>query len=358
MNGARVLSRLQALLHFHLFLLWIPTHGRKSDYTQEEIQILLNVHNYYRRKVDPPAANMQKLEWHSELASMAQDWADKCTFEHGQPKRDRQPFEDIGQNLNKFTSSNLKRLDSLEARTHIPLRTWWDEVTWYDFASDRCLGPMCGHYTQLVWARTKYVGCGYLNGTQCPGKFTYVVCNYGPTGNIGLNPKQPYIRGDPCSKCDSGHGWCDDKLCITCTDQTCACPLKCKNCGIFNAKNCTCTCTEGWDYADCSEPCENSNKTVCTRMHQASCSLIQPEWCRAKCGHCTSSRNTTKAMKCCGGKQCRNKGYLNTGNCECMCPGGFHDKSCELADGHRLITTLSMILPMVSLVMASSIGIS
>ncbi|XP_030060291.1 cysteine-rich secretory protein 3 isoform X3 [Microcaecilia unicolor] len=351
MNGARVLSRLQALLHFHLFLLWIPTHGRKSDYTQEEIQILLNVHNYYRRKVDPPAANMQKLEWHSELASMAQDWADKCTFEHGQPKRDRQPFEDIGQNLNKFTSSNLKRLDSLEARTHIPLRTWWDEVTWYDFASDRCLGPMCGHYTQLVWARTKYVGCGYLNGTQCPGKFTYVVCNYGPTGNIGLNPKQPYIRGDPCSKCDSGHGWCDDKLCITCTDQTCACPLKCKNCGIFNAKNCTCTCTEGWDYADCSEPCENSNKTVCTRMHQASCSLIQPEWCRAKCGHCTSSRNTTKAMKCCGGKQCRNKGYLNTGNCECMCPGGFHDKSCGRKTGmyavRKLInyTILSKIRP-------------
>ncbi|MGH0115812.1 UNVERIFIED_CONTAM: hypothetical protein FKN15_046997 [Acipenser sinensis] len=83
-------------------------------------------------------------EWQDELASMAQDWADVCGFEHGHPMRDKLPFNGIGQNLNKFTSTNPARLNS------------------------------------LVWARTQYVGCGYLNGSRCPGMFTYVVCNYGP----------------------------------------------------------------------------------------------------------------------------------------------------------------------------------
>ncbi|XP_078525373.1 cysteine-rich venom protein tigrin-like [Lissotriton helveticus] len=331
-------------LRLHVFLLWSLASGRRTDYTGEEIQLLLDLHNTYRARVNPPAANMMKLEWHDELASMAQDWADQCTFEHGQPDRDNPPFDDIGQNLNKFTSSDPDRLDSLYSRTYIALKTWWDEVIWYNFSRGLCSGPICGHYTQLVWARTQYLGCGYLNGSRCPGEFTYVVCNYGPTGNKGLKPMRPYIPGEPCSKCDTGHGWCEHGLCIKCNDQDCACPLKCKNCGALNIKTCTCACAEGWDYADCSEACENSNQTLCTQMHQANCALIQPEWCRAKCGHCTFHSKWPNREKCCGGKICHNRGYLDGDLCECVCQRGYYGNYCEISTGQKLRSNWILIL--------------
>lgn len=51
-------------------------------------------------------------------------------------------------------------------------------------------GKMCGHYTQVVWAKTKFVGCGYkfctpyyedLNKNKTAGNGMITVCNYGPS---------------------------------------------------------------------------------------------------------------------------------------------------------------------------------
>ena len=42
-----------------------------------------------------------------------------------------------------------------------------------------------GHYTQMLWANTELVGCGavrYNNDGQWNS--VYLVCNYGPAGNI------------------------------------------------------------------------------------------------------------------------------------------------------------------------------
>jgi uncharacterized protein YkwD len=54
-----------------------------------EIKTVLNKHNELRAKVangqqigQPPAANMKKLKWSSELASIAQRWADQCPSYH------------------------------------------------------------------------------------------------------------------------------------------------------------------------------------------------------------------------------------------------------------------------------------
>jgi hypothetical protein len=45
-----------------------------------------------------------------------------------------------------------------------------DPSSWYD----------SGHYTQIVWKNTKYIGCAK---TECGGKII-VVCNYDPPGNV------------------------------------------------------------------------------------------------------------------------------------------------------------------------------
>lgn len=57
-----------------------------------------------------------------------------------------------------------------------------------------------GHYSQVIWADTNRVGCGFTsyreNGTL---ETNLYVCNYGPAGNfIGL---PSYKVGAPCSQC-------------------------------------------------------------------------------------------------------------------------------------------------------------
>jgi len=65
-----------------------------------------------------------------------------------------------------------------------------------------------GHYTQVVWAASVLVGCGYtsVGGT---------VCDYSPGGNY--NGEAPYTLGTTCSACPSGFGSCNNGLCYNVT---------------------------------------------------------------------------------------------------------------------------------------------
>ena len=61
---------------------------------------------------------------------------------------------------------------------------------------------------------------------------TNVNCHYGPPGNKGILPfgigRKPFRLGEPCTDCNSGHGWCDNGLCIDCPNKDCECPIKVK----------------------------------------------------------------------------------------------------------------------------------
>ena len=94
-------------------------------------------------------------------------------------------------------------------------RAWVDfiwPVAWgYNGCSERenyhgdrgCSGTV-GHYTQVLWANTYKVGCGY---TSAGG----TVCNYSPGGNyIG---QAPFIVGTACSACPGTHPYCNNGLC-------------------------------------------------------------------------------------------------------------------------------------------------
>jgi len=69
---------------------------------------------------------------------------------------------------------------------------------------------VCGHYTQVVWAETTSVGCGYAicNGRDLVPSWTgdnagYLVCQYSPPGNF-VN-RAPYMNGSPAaSACPDG----------------------------------------------------------------------------------------------------------------------------------------------------------
>lgn len=41
-----------------------------------------------------------------------------------------------------------------------------------------------GHYTQMLWAASVRIGCGYVNHMVGNRNTVLLVCNYGPAGNV------------------------------------------------------------------------------------------------------------------------------------------------------------------------------
>ena len=68
-----------------------------------------------------------------------------------------------------------------------------------NFISYYRFSPGTGHYTQMVWARTHKIGCGYSSYRGAGFIKKFIVCNYGDAGNL-LNAPM-YQVGSPCSNC-------------------------------------------------------------------------------------------------------------------------------------------------------------
>uniref|UniRef100_A0A183C496 SCP domain-containing protein n=1 Tax=Globodera pallida TaxID=36090 RepID=A0A183C496_GLOPA len=86
----------------------------------------------------------------------------------------------------------------------------------------------CGHYTQMVWAATNLIGCGYAqcNGVVGVGGYARAVfvCHYNPQGNKVMSysngalyafPAFTWARSESerCSQCPSDQPSCYQGLC-------------------------------------------------------------------------------------------------------------------------------------------------
>ncbi len=217
-----------------------------------EIASFLDRHNELRGQTVPTASNMQYMVWDSSLASMAQQWSDGCEFAHGNPPN-ISPFSQIGQNI--FMSGYGSQ--SNPAKGSDIVQSWFDEDQFYTYANSTCKpNKACGHYTQVVWARTNAVGCGL---TFCPitkGEIVwknawFSTCNYGPIGN---GAGKPFLQGAPCTQCDSGIGECYKNQCRLCSthSEKCECKQVCLNGAVFDEQKCSCKCADGFHGTDCS----------------------------------------------------------------------------------------------------------
>lgn len=151
-------------------------------------------HNAARGALGASAA-LGALEWSEELAVFAQQWSDslaeRCgTIEH----RDQDGF---GENIALRGSSRVVEPFSGEEA----VAGWVAEDACWDYGtirgSERCDSACieglnsngCGHYTQVVWRDTRFVGCGYSTCERQDITFEIWVCNYDPPGNyIGQAP--------------------------------------------------------------------------------------------------------------------------------------------------------------------------
>nr|XP_019966349.1 PREDICTED: peptidase inhibitor 16 [Paralichthys olivaceus] len=176
--------------------------GVWSFLSEEQEELLVELHNHYRGLVSPSASAMMPLKWDPSLKLIAEGYATKCVWNHN-PE-----LEDTGENLFAGTGP----LDLREA-----LEKWFLEHHDYNFHNNSCdEDKMCGHYTQMVWADTHRVGCAFhlcnnMEGLQWE-RVSYLVCNYFPAGNY--EGERPYVEGDWCSRCPENLQQCENNLCV------------------------------------------------------------------------------------------------------------------------------------------------
>ncbi|XP_003708569.1 venom allergen 3 [Megachile rotundata] len=166
-------------------------------FTDSEKQEIVHAHNYYRARVmkgeekrgnpgpQPPASNMQKMVWDNEIANIAQRWANQCKFGHDSCRNVARFY--VGQNAAMTSTTG-----TVTTKPTNIVEMWYNEVK----VMDRNQVPRftgkdlsnVGHYTQLVWAKSNRLGCGKIIYQTDAWKHYYVVCNYGPGGNVLTQP--------------------------------------------------------------------------------------------------------------------------------------------------------------------------
>jgi len=171
---------------------------------------MLKLHNEKRAKIAngeetgalislPTGSNMRQLTWNEDLAKVAQQWADQCIFEHDQ--MDQRAISDdltVGQNIYIDFSP---KLDESTVPIENAIEGWYNEVKDYNGPVDAYVFTHAtGHFTQLVWAETSEVGCGYTIWKEDDKWSRMIVCNYADAGNWEGEPM--YAEGAPCSACD------------------------------------------------------------------------------------------------------------------------------------------------------------
>ncbi|XP_003411772.1 peptidase inhibitor R3HDML [Loxodonta africana] len=197
--------------------LGVPRYHRKRHISARDMSALLDYHNHLRASVYPPAANMEYMVWDEQLARSAEAWATQCIWAHGPSQLMRY----VGQNLSIHSGRYRSVVDLV--------KSWSEEKRHYLFPAPRdcnphcpwrCSGPVCSHYTQMVWASSNRLGCaihtcGSINvwGSNWR-RAVYLVCNYAIKGNwIG---EAPYKMGKPCSACPSSYqGSCSSNMCFS-----------------------------------------------------------------------------------------------------------------------------------------------
>jgi len=211
-----------------------------STLSEEDKQALLDLHNEMRSQVaagalagQPGASDMEHLLWDDGLAAVATDYASMCIWAHNSNREadllvnasrsridlSNWTYRDVGENIFATTVAS-PTIQTLLGGVDL----WFDENGDYTFGTvqgtESCTpGEQCGHYTQIVWANTRFLGCGF---STCSGLVgwpqgrTFLVCNYSPAGNfIGEAPYAP--SGAPCSACSADRASaCSDSLCSGC----------------------------------------------------------------------------------------------------------------------------------------------
>nr|BEG79506.1 perisilin-6 [Euplectella curvistellata] len=192
-----------------LALIIIP-YG-EGQLTQGERDEILDLHNNYRRWVQPAATNMEIMQWSDCLEQVAFDYLSTCPgFAHNNGRST--DAQALGCEESSYVGENLYWSSDSLSNISKSVEAWYEEYAYYDINTMSC-SYVCGHYTQIVWATSYLVGCSKFDASANCGSDTgtYFICNYAPGGNTyGV---EPYATGSQCSQCREGSDFCVNGLC-------------------------------------------------------------------------------------------------------------------------------------------------
>ncbi len=165
---------------------------------------MLDSHNEWRSSVVPPAADMNRLYWDTEIALNAAAWVASCDpdWPHS-PEESRTGiggYEVLGENLSycggSACSDDPVVMDGSGKGDGLG---WWDERNDYNLADDTSSG-ITAHYTQMVSSNVYSMGCAtQLCGAPGPfgwdGEWWWTICQYGPRGDAYWVGNRPYETG-------------------------------------------------------------------------------------------------------------------------------------------------------------------
>jgi hypothetical protein len=224
-----------------LFVLVALVQGQEVDpttgLTATQQTNILNEHNQARRTLaNPTAANMIELRWDPLLAQTAFNYlttAGCSPFDHN-PNRETDYHALGGTNDNGGGVGENWYSGNPDASTDTAINTGpfmfgggavaaWTVDNCLGISGNTCTDPVCsesdnfygrtradggaqcsntglfavGHFTQVMWATTAWVGCGH---TAACG----TLCDYAPAGNSGFTQADVWIAGTPGSQCPTG----------------------------------------------------------------------------------------------------------------------------------------------------------
>ncbi|NWY37790.1 CL18A protein, partial [Sylvia atricapilla] len=263
------------------------------------------LHNKLRSKVQPPAANMQKLEWGGELGQLAGARAASCLGGPAPPPAPQLGWSEV-------------LLPAGAGGFGAVLELWGGEGQRYDYRTGRCAGGgTCRHYTQvgtrgrggglgsrtpvtnalpqLGGATAGQLGCGRHHCPGGHGPSEAFACAYSPGGGaagrgrgggVAGTPILPYKQGPWCSLCTAGLSGCFKSweggggLCEVPRNP---CRMSCRNSGRLDMSSCQCTCPPGYTGRYCQVRC--SGQCLHGRFRGGECScLCDAGYGGAECG--------------------------------------------------------------------------
>lgn len=179
--------------------------------TNEDRTFITGLHNDLRFSVAmkrnwfPPASNMCLMTYSEELEFVAQCWANNCQDKDDEC-RSITGIDFVGQN--RFILHKVYTKISTREVLRMAMESWMHEE------SDVTLKTLKRfHYqstglqfTQLIWGKTEYLGCGITKFGNSINQKIIVICNYAPAGNELGYPV--YYSGKLCGHCKRGTHKC------------------------------------------------------------------------------------------------------------------------------------------------------
>jgi pathogenesis-related protein 1 len=153
-------------LSFFLVIIFSFKLAESTTSSGVDKEALLDRHNFYRDQVGVP-----HLKWSDELATHAQEWANKLAKEC-----------DLYHSGSNYGESIYM---SGDASTGVHAVNYWASEEAYFDHDNRMFkqenGNIYGHYTQIIWRKTTHVGGAFAD---CESGTRIWVCNYDPHGNV------------------------------------------------------------------------------------------------------------------------------------------------------------------------------